>query len=110
MKKCKHCSIELPEKYQGLQCQTCRNGLGRYNMNRLDMISMHESQNKQCALCSKPVELFSRRKNDSGFIDHCHETDKVRAILCLPCNSTLGYIEGNNISLDRLKEYVNRFI
>ena len=105
MKKCKHCSIELPKKHVGSQCATCKNGLGRYNMNRLDMISMHESQNKQCALCSKEVELFSRRKKDSGFIDHCHKTGKVRAILCLPCNTAIGYIEKHNISLESLKEH-----
>lgn len=105
MKKCKHCGDELPQNKKGLACTTCKNGLDRYGMNKIDMISLYESQNKCCALCNKEVELFTRRKGNSGYIDHCHTTGKVRAILCHPCNTALGYIE-NNFSLDQLKEYL----
>ena len=106
MRKCKHCGVtDEVYSFLGNQCRTCKNGLDRYNMNRLDQISLHESQNGKCALCDKPVDLFSRRKGNSGYIDHNHITGKVRAILCHPCNTSLGYIE-NNLSLERLKEYL----
>jgi len=74
-------------------------------MNRLQQIALHEAQNGQCKLCKKDVDLFSRRKGNSGYIDHCHNTGKVRAILCHPCNTALGYIE-NNFTFDDLKEYI----
>ena len=105
MRKCKHCGYELPENKKGFVCTTCKNGLDRYGMTKLDMVSLHESQGKCCALCDKEVELFSRRKGNSGYIDHCHKTGKVRAILCHPCNTALGYIE-NNLNLDKIKEYL----
>lgn len=109
MKTCKHCGCNLddlaPNKSIGLQCYTCKNGLDRYSMNRLDMIKLYESQNKCCALCDKPVELFSRRARNSGYIDHCHKTGKIRAILCHPCNTSLGYIE-RNLDLIRLQKYI----
>lgn len=107
MKNCKHCGVDLLEsKGIGAQCYTCKNGLERYGMNRKDMINLYESQNKLCALCDKPVDLFSRRKGNSGYIDHCHTTGKVRAILCHPCNTALGYIE-RKLDLDRVKKYVD---
>ena len=108
MKSCKHCGIDLlTTKGLGNQCYTCKNGLERYNLTRLDMVKMHEQQNRCCALCDKPVELFTRRETNSGYIDHNHETGEVRSILCHPCNTSLGYIE-RCIDLNRLNKYLNK--
>ena len=105
MKKCKHCGETLLENKRGLSCTTCKNGIDRYGLNKNDMISLYESQNKRCKLCDKEVELFNRRKGNSGYIDHDHKTGKVRAILCHPCNTSLGYIE-SNLDLERVKSYL----
>ena len=104
MKECKHCGIEW--KGRGLACSTCRAGLNRYNMNRLDMIEMHKQQDGKCKLCNKPVTMFERRKGHSGYIDHCHSTNVVRGVLCHPCNTSLGYLE-NNLNLGKLQQYLN---
>jgi hypothetical protein len=106
MRNCKHCGIELPELRKGLSCVTCKNGMDRYNMNRNDMIALHESQDYKCKLCSKEVKLFSRRLHDSGYIDHNHTTGKVRAILCHPCNTSIGYLENAGIDLNKLTQYL----
>lgn len=103
---CKYCSIELGKSRNGFSCQTCRNGLARYNMNRLDMLKLYESQNGKCALCNKNVLMFDRRKSYSGYIDHDHQTGKVRAILCHPCNTSIGYLEREKIDLYKVKEYI----
>ena len=53
--------------------------------------------------------MFSNQKGSRanlGLIDHCHNSTKVRGILCLPCNTSIGYIENNKIDLDNLKEYI----
>ena len=104
---CKSCGIELGPTRNGKQCQTCRNGIARYGMNRLEMLNLHESQNGKCALCDKNVEMFNRRKYDSGYIDHNHTTGAVRSILCHPCNTSIGYLENANIDIDRLKQYLS---
>ena len=106
MKNCKHCGIELGPTRNGLQCQTCRNGLARYKMTRNDMIQMHESQDGKCALCDKPVNMFDRRKSASGYIDHDHGTGKVRAVLCHPCNTSIGYIE-KKLDINRILNYLS---
>ena len=107
MKHCKHCGIsEDQNSFIGNQCRTCKNGLSRYNMTRLDMISLHESQDGKCKLCDKEVNMFSRRKGNSGYIDHDHSTGKVRSILCHPCNTGIGYLENAGIDINRLKHYL----
>lgn len=108
MKKCKHCGDEITTKTTGVQCNTCRMGLARYKMTKVDMINMSESQGNKCLLCDKDIVLFNRRKTNSGYIDHCHETNEVRGILCHPCNTILGYIENANLDLDTVKTYLSR--
>jgi len=107
IRKCKHCGDELPQERKGLACVTCKNGIDRYNMNKLQIIELYESQNKKCSLCDKEVELFSRRKGDSAYIDHDHKTGEVRAILCHPCNTSIGYLENAKIDINRLLQYLS---
>lgn len=103
MKKiCKHCGVEhvLP----GSSCRVCKDGLYRYQLNRLDMVALLESQNKQCALCDKELEMFAGRHG--GFVDHCHTTGRVRGILCNRCNTVVGGLE--NADLQRLLKYIEK--
>ncbi len=44
-----------------------------------------------CAICGKHQEEFKFRLS----IDHCHETGKVRGLLCHRCNGGLGCFDDN---------------
>lgn len=102
LKKCKHCGTS--HTLRGYSCQVCKNGVYRYNMTRLDMIELHESQNKKCSLCDSELEMFNGHKG--GMIDHNHSTGKVRSILCIDCNTTVGSIENHN-NPNKLLKYIN---
>ena len=57
-----------------------------------------------CECCGK--ELLNKR---STYIDHCYDTGKIRGVLCMTCNSGLGYfgdkIEGLLKAVDYLKKF-----
>lgn len=103
MGKCKHCEEPLKKGTKGFQCYVCKNGLFRYGLNRAQQTALLESQGGRCKLCGREVVMFGGTKG--GFLDHDHSNGRLRGILCLPCNTTVGYIE-TNIKLEALKKHI----
>lgn len=52
-----------------------------------ELLSHFESQGGCCAICVKPLDLEGRFD-----VDHCHNTGRVRGILCLHCNRGIGML------------------
>lgn len=71
-----------------------------------DLIKIYEKQNKSCNICFKefPVEKISKR--NGLFVDHCHESGKIRGLLCLKYNSGLGMFNDNVNLLSNALEYL----
>lgn len=57
----------------------------RYGISRADYDAMLEKQGGTCGLCGGPMAR--------PVVDHCHQTGKVRGILCHPCNIKLPTVE-----------------
>ena len=57
------------------------------------------SDNK-CWICEK---INKRRKLN---IDHCHQTGKIRGVLCDECNKALGLINDNITTLFKMIKYL----
>lgn len=51
-------------------------------------------------------EAACRRPNKTPHIDHCHETKKVRGLLCGRCNYLLGVAQDNPLVLARAALYL----
>lgn len=49
---------------------------------------MLEEQNGVCAICFSPP-----LPRDRLFVDHCHASGAVRALLCRPCNTGIGMLK-----------------
>ncbi len=49
-------------------------------------------QDGVCAICKEHIDLDIPGLNapDKGHMDHCHDTGKIRGILCRACNWMLG--------------------
>lgn len=60
----------------------------RYALTNKQYKEMWEAQKGLCGICS--CELVQDRGKNGHIIDHCHETDIVRGLLCRSCNSGLG--------------------
>jgi hypothetical protein len=61
---------------------------------------MVETQNGICAVCSSPP---SRTKLN---VDHCHDTGKVRGLLCWNCNMAIGYMKNSPALLRAAADYL----
>ena len=51
-------------------------------------LAMLEAQGGRCAICRDDVP-WSR--SGTWHVDHCHDSGKVRGLLCTRCNRGLGY-------------------
>ena len=71
----------------------------KYGITLADYDSMCKLQNGQCKICKKEVNLV---------VDHCHQTGKVRGLLCAVCNLALGQLEYflNSNALDNAVSYL----
>jgi len=59
------------------------------------------AQGGKCAICLKPP-LAGKTLN----VDHCHDSGKVRGLLCRPCNTGLGSFKDNAGRLRRAITYL----
>ena len=75
-----------------------------YNMSKEEYDFLLNKQNDKCAICKKKCRIRLRLG-----VDHCHETDTIRGLLCLKCNTALGMLEDNidlfKNAIDYLKEH-----
>lgn len=75
--------------------------LSKYGITIEQYEAMLSSQNGVCAICNQPPK--NGRKLS---IDHNHDTRQVRALLCVSCNTGVGYFE-RPISM-AIQEYLER--
>ena len=63
------------------------------------------NQNNKCAICGIN---FSDIKPTSIHIDHDHNTNKIRGILCLNCNIAIGLFKDNIYALNQAIKYLQK--
>ncbi len=82
-----------------------RTNLRKYNLTLEQFEAMEREQNGLCAICHKPPIGRMRLA-----VDHRHdESKRVRALLCLKCNTLLGAADDSPDRLRAAALYVERF-
>ena len=73
----------------------------RYGITAADYDAMYERQGGCCAICRKPAEdaRSPGHWKDKLAVDHCHETGKVRGLLCNDCNAGIGHLAHESVAL-----------
>jgi len=74
----------------------------KYGITSEDYNRMFAEQNGVCAICTHP-ELDRRLS-----VDHCHETGRVRALLCAKCNRFLGVYKDKVDLFQRVVDYLRK--
>ena len=65
--------------------------------------TMLEKQEGRCAVCG----ITAKDNKKSLAVDHCHKTNKVRALLCARCNCALGFVKENATVARQLADYID---
>jgi uncharacterized protein YlaI len=78
-----------------------------YGITLRDVKAAYENQHGLCANrgCGLDIYLDVPLGNNRAVIDHCHQTGKFRALLCMQCNTSLGQIEKSKNKFLGLMEY-----
>jgi len=74
-----------------------------YGLTKDDYISKLEFQNYKCGICDK--ELLNDKNTH---IDHSHDNNNIRDILCRHCNFLLGQVNEDVKYLNNLISYINK--
>lgn len=75
----------------------------KYGLNSEDVAVLRTSQNDRCAIC---CIMFGTDRRTRPNVDHCHQTGRVRGLLCHACNRALGFMRDDPTRLLRAAEYV----
>ena len=135
MRECKVCGIDKPlEEYKltgpnGSRMRTCldcwryhrklkiqQNSTWtdthlrrRYGITEAQYREMCEKQNHVCAICGEKNTHSCTKKVDYDlYVDHCHDTNKVRGLLCNHCNRGIGLFKDNIENLSKAIEYLSK--
>jgi hypothetical protein len=63
---------------------------------------MFKAQEGKCAICERHQNKLTR----TLCVDHDHKTNKVRALLCLTCNTDVSVVENR---LEEMTNYLNKY-
>lgn len=75
--------------------------INKYGLTIEQVNAMLLLQNNACAICK--IEFFGGVRK---VIDHNHKTNKVRAILCSYCNTSLGMVRESVETLENMIKYL----
>lgn len=72
--------------------------LAKYGLTHEKFNALFDFQNGLCRICQRELDKFA--------IDHNHTTGLVRGLLCVPCNTGLGYFRDNPARFDNAASYL----
>jgi len=77
-----------------------------YGISKEEALLFHERTKQACELCSKPWDQSERRRFN---IDHNHQTNTVRGVLCDNCNYAVGHLKDNLGLARQLVSYLEKY-
>ena len=103
---CKGCGVAFTPKYthRAIKYCTaeCRKGSAsieyHYGINKAEYDIIWSVQGSQCAICGTT--------EGNMVVDHCHDTGKIRGILCQHCNTGLGAFKDDLDALQWAMRYL----
>jgi DNA-directed RNA polymerase subunit RPC12/RpoP len=95
--------ISNPERFKELKLKST------YGISMVEFTTLLISQEYKCAICAKRLSGKVNSGDLKAYVDHNHETGTVRGILCVYCNSLIGYCREDRIVLHLAIDYLKKF-
>lgn len=74
----------------------------KYGLRAGDWERMYTEQRGACKACGDPLQVGVWH---AVTVDHCHETGRVRGLLCGHCNKALGHLKDDHVRAQKLAVY-----
>lgn len=93
---CKECHAIKTKEYRELNKEkiNARRIEKSYGITLEQFNKLKIKQNNVCAICKESMLVYRGAQ-----IDHCHDTLKVRGLLCLKCNLGIGSFNPNSLRM-----------
>lgn len=73
----------------------------KYGLTRWQYWAILDKQNARCAICGdKPTRALH--------VDHCHQSHKVRGLICHGCNIAIGMIKEDSLTARAIADYLDK--
>ena len=72
----------------------------KYGLTEESFNEIITEQQYRCKICNTSID-------SSCHVDHCHDTGKVRGLLCHQCNCGLGFFKDSTSRLEKALVYLN---
>ena len=82
---------------------TWRRRFREYGVTKEQFYDIFKKQGGKCAICLDSI-------TDKDSMDHCHNKNKARGILCAYCNTALGQFEDNIGKLESAIAYLRKYM
>jgi hypothetical protein len=81
----------------------------KYKLSQEEAESLFSRLTEVCDICKKPERIKTNKGTIKNLaVDHCHQTGKVRGLLCHSCNTALGNFRDSIESLQSAIDYLSR--
>ena len=74
-----------------------------YGLSSAEWQEFFDEQKGKCLICDTHQSDLKQTLN----VDHCHETGRVRGLLCGPCNQALGIMKDDKENVLRMVKYID---
>ena len=79
-----------------------------YGITRQDYEDMLKAQENCCKICGSEGFLMKEHHRMKLVVDHCHDSGKVRGLLCHNCNRALGLMKDSVHTLESAIDYLEK--
>lgn len=108
---CRRCTLEeqrqrriaRPRAWKNMRLQN------EYGITMAQYEALSAAQDHRCAICDQPEQAVHHRGTKKQLsVDHCHDTGRVRGLLCGRCNRGLGFFGNSGERLEKAIAYLRR--